>query len=361
LLACLVVCPAIADEGSGDAKSRKPKLKVGARLHALWVWTDAAEKATNEFSIDMARVSFRWQQFDLVQAKLQADLDQLFGSPSMKSLLRDAWVQVAPFRWLRFRLGQFKRPFSRLELRSRGKLATVRRGLANGFLVEELGFGDRDLGLQLDGRVGSKDRGIRYAAGIFNGSGKNADEHGLSGTKDVVARFAGTPVKWLSLGASGSLKFFDRDFDAYKYYPESAWMAGADLLVKHSGFRFMTEGMVGRNYGSCFYAEYPETCRLLNHGEEDPLSWSLVVLMSYKFDLCRKWKLKLQPVLKGELFEPETDLADGKVRSFSVGTNLFITKYARLMIHGEFIFAGDGIRKWFPSENRMLVQLAFDI
>jgi len=352
---------ALAEETDKNAAKpdSKPEFKVGARLHALWIMSDREDKPANEFLVDMARVTFEWRQFKLIRTKVQADLDQLFGQGDAKSLLRDAWVQVAPLKWLKIRLGQLKRPFSRLERRSRGRLETVGRGLSNELIVEDLGFGDRDLGFQLGGRIGKRSRGMEYAVGVFNGPGKNAEEFDLDGSKDIVVRVEGTPVKWLSMGLNGSFKFFD--VASVDYYPEHAWMFGTDLRVKFRGFRLLAEGLFGRNHDRCLYADNPTDCRVLNKNPDIPYAWSAVLMAAYKFNLYRKWKLKLQPVLKGEVLVPDSTVDDGQVWSFSIGTNLFITRYARLMVHGEFVFPGSGGPEKFASENRMLVQLAFDL
>ena len=354
------------EAGKGEKKKKekgldkKPKFKVGARLHTMWMLTNSETDPANQFSIDMARVTFRWQQYKLIRVKLQADIDQLF-KDTAKSLMRDAYVQIAPLKALVFRLGQFKRPFSRFELRSRGQLATVNRGPANEFLVEDLGFGDRDIGLQIHGRIGNKDQGFGYAVGVFNGTGKNKSEFDFDGSKDLVVRLDGGPAKWIEIGLNGSFKFFDTNSEEYRYYPDFAWMAGVDSRFKYKGLRVMAEGLLGQNYGKCFYDQFPNTCLVLTADEEVPLAWATAMQVSYKFSLTDKFPLKLQPVVKGGVFQPDTDIADGLVWTLAGGINLFITKWIRVMVHGEFIFAADELAPAWVSENRLLVQLAFDL
>ena len=349
---------AFAEDKKAD-RDQEPGFTIGGRIHGLWEVTDLADKPANEFSIGMARLTVRWSYSKLLEAKLQGEFSKLFKSSSPRSLLRDAWVRIAPVKWLRFKLGQFKRPFSSLELRSRGQLAVIRRGDANGFLVEDLGFGDRDLGLGIDGRFGKRKRGFSYSLALVNGTGKNLSETDLNGSKDVVARIVGKPAKWLSMGAGASIKFFDKA--SVEYYPGWAWMAGADLQIKKQGFRLLAEGLVGDNYDRCSYASDPNSCRELNQDPAIPRTWSLVLLTSYKANLSKRMNLKLQPVLKGELWTPDHKLVDGKIMAMTVGLNLFVTRYARVMVHGEFIVPQKNVPSQWPRENRMLVQMAFDI
>lgn len=349
---------AVEKEGK-KKKEKKAKLKVGARLFSLWSVSDDPDKPANEFSIALARVKFDWRYQKLVRGVLQADFEQLLEEANEDPLLRDMYVQLRPLRQLRLRMGQFKRPFSRLELRGRSRLELVKRGEANNWIIEELKYGDRDIGFMLEGRFGNRKRNIEYSAAIFNGAGKNAEEMDLSGAKDYVVRIQGQPLDWLSLGLNGSFKTVD--VHSVAYYPEFSWMYGADARLKVGEFSLLVEGLFGQNHDRCAAANTPAECREQVDGGALPHSWSTVALATYRFDLGTKANLKLQPLVKAELFQPNTDLEDGNVRSLVVGANLKIARYVRVMVQGEMVQADSDLPEYWKSENRLLLQLALSL
>lgn len=366
-LSLSAIQPALA-QSKGDAtatlkakkkKKKKVDLKIGARLYALWTVTDDTDDPANEFSVAMARVKFDWRYAKLIRGVLQADFEQLLDEANEDPLLRDMYVQIRPLRQLRVRVGQFKRPFSRLELRGRSRLELVKRGPSNDWLIEDLKFGDRDIGLMLEGRFGNGKRNIEYAAGIFNGAGKNDKETDLNGAKDYAVRLQGKPADWLSLGVSSSFKTVD--VHSIAYYPEFAWAYGADARLKLGSFSLLAEGLFGQNHDRCAAANIPAECREQVDGGDLPHSWSAVLLGAYQFDLGTKARLKLQPLIKLELLQPNTDLDDADVLSIVVGTNLKIARHVRVMVQGELLEAGPGLPEHFKSEKRMLLQVALDI
>jgi hypothetical protein len=396
-------------KGSGDKEERalgaldkEPGFKIGARLYGMWMMRDEYLQPANEFRVNMARVSFEWTQWKLIEAVIDLDADQLIANAGDTALLRDMYVRVQPLKWLGAQMGQFKRPFSRIEIMSRRRLPVIDRGIANDYIVEHLMYGGRDIGLMLAGRLWD---GIRldYAVGVFNGMGMNTREIGLDGFKDVAARLDLKPAKWLSLGFSGSFKFIeDRDLEHFidlddiaaqdfetldpNDYPEyvdpddpevtltgfkkehewmtgMSWMAGMDLSLKFGKFSIAADGMVGENW---WFEKYPYV-------------WATSLMVSYKKKLVKGWPLWIEPVVMGEVLTLLTDWSEWRNRMWQVapGVNLHIGKYVRLMIDGEFTFVEgvesdiDGARweKLWPNEwpgdwtdsKRLLVQLAFSI
>jgi hypothetical protein len=364
--AMLVAVPlATAEENRREELWGAPKVEVGVNLHALWsaelpAWSEAETEEPgpdNEFAMEMARFEVVFSQGKLIDAKLQGDFEELFGKGSAKAMMRDAWVRVRPLPQLGLKMGQLKRPFSRLQLRSKGKLETVWRGPSDAWFSKALGYGDRDLGVQLEGKFGGKERNVEYAVGVFSGSGKNAPDEGTG--KDVVGRIEGKPVQWLSLGVNGAYKVFDRG--QFDNGPESGWAVGADAEFKMKGFFVMVEGLVGMNHDACLYSESPEVCRYQAR-DDLPLTWATMFMAAYKFPIYRSWRLALQPMVKGEVLAPDADAEDGLVLTGTVGLNLWIGKHFRLMLHDELIEPGDGVsaHMWLP-EHRFMTQVAFDL
>ncbi|MBN1611335.1 MAG: hypothetical protein JW940_32175 [Polyangiaceae bacterium] len=345
--------PAQGKKGKKDKKGKKPAWKkkpdvtVGGFVHALYVWQSGADLPNNEFRLRNARLHVDWSQGKLLEGQLSFDLGDDEQTVTAFGPLRDAYVEVKPLDALELRAGQFKRPFGRLESISLAKLRLIERGVANAWLVQELRYGDRDLGAQVSGHFGKLPR-LNYAAGIFNGTGRNRSEDDLNGSKDLVARVDADLTKWLNVGFDASHKRFDRD--VHPGYPDSALVGGADFAIHVADLRVIGEAMYGDNYLS------------LDEGN----SWSALLLASYEVPLTRKWGLALEPLVKGEVVKIEDQLEQSQIWVGTAGANLHIAKYYRLMLQGELIrpkLKGEGdqadrILPDWPRENRLLVQAA---
>jgi hypothetical protein len=275
----------------------------------------------------------------LLDAQVEGELADDDARETPLSLLRDAYIRVKPLRELRLRMGQFKRPFSRMELRPRRRLRLIERGVSNDWIIRELGYGDRDIGFQLEGRFGRKMR-LSYAAGVFNGSGRNRPENDPNGSKDWVGRIELRPGRWLSVGLNASFKTFDTG--ASPDYPSSALMGGGDFRIRFGGLRVLGEGLYGDNY---LYVN-PSN------------SWGALLLVSYKVPLAAKWRLALEPLAKGELLMIQHNLREGHVAMGTAGANLHVGRYFRLMVQGELIRHGQNMPEPWEEETRLLVQAA---
>lgn len=356
ILASLIALATSMPAGAQVDENETPRLSGGANLHTLWTSTNASGKPAGEFEIAMARVKLQWQEEKWLRTRLQFDVDQVFVEGSAEAMLRDAWVELRFGRHLHVRMGQFKRPFSALELRGRSRLEVIGRGPANGLLIEDLGFGDRDLGLQLEGDFGRATRRVSYAIGAFNGPGRNAPETDGNGAKDVVGRIEARARKWLTFGANASVKLFDTD--TVDYYPSWSWMTGLDMSIEARGLLVMVEGLYGLNHDRCALAFDPEECR----GESDrvgvPRAAAVTAMAAYRFKLNSRLKLAIEPVIKGEVLLPDDGLDDAYVGQASIGANLHVGKHVRLMVHGDVRRVDDALVGEWDDENRLFVQLA---
>jgi len=374
------------EAGTGDKEGEKAgeepvRFEPGVRLHTIWQYSDYEGTAGNDFSVGMARLGLRWEVGRMVDGKVSADLEQLFTQKKLEkgaALLRDAYVRVRPLKYVGIRLGQFKRPFSGLELRSRAKLETVGRGIGNGLLVEDLGFGDRDIGIMLEGKVGGKKRNLKYRVGAFNGGGAdgggaNAKEADLDGSKDLVFRVEGNPIKWLTVGANASMKWFDTA--GQPFAADSAMAAGLDVRFKRKGLAVYAEWMAGQSWNRCDYAEFPVNCRLEKH---TPYAWGGLLMGTYEWKLPGPWNLALAPVFRGEYLVPAHDVTGTGVGQFVPGANgagiwqlvpglnLHIGDYFRVMADGECTLVQEKVPDGWTEKNwadgtRFLVQFALDI
>ena len=340
-------------------KKKRKKFRISARIHAAWEMThedtpdDPATDADeykkqdieSQFDIRQARFKLRWQPEKRLTAVIQLAgfQDNDFGV----SLLRDAYIHVSPLQYLEIRAGLFKKPFSRLQLRSFGKLRVLNRGELNDLVVEDLRYGERDLGLQFSGRI-LPDIKLDYEVGVFNGSGPDVSERGNS--KDVAARIQVRPADWISVGTNASFKFFDDEESDEDF----AWAAGVDSVFKIAEFRAHVEGIAASDY-NFENRQYVVT-------DTQPLIFGLVTILSYKHRISGgSTGLALEPVFKFELLDPNHKVSDDQVFTYDAGFNSYIGKYLRLMIHGEFRRPAKNSAVQFPKQEILAVQFCFDI
>ncbi|MGH7480715.1 MAG: porin [Longimicrobiales bacterium] len=147
--------------------------------------------------------------------------------------LADVWVDLAFSPAFRIKVGQYKKPFSLVELSSSTRLIPIERGVriaglaseldASGLfetlgselllpeeyaLLDGLGYSGRDLGVQAHGEIGR----LGYAVGVFNGEGQ--DRADLHEGKSASGRLSFAPSGELPLrlgGAVGYRETFDDD------------------------------------------------------------------------------------------------------------------------------------------------------
>ncbi|HEY5962217.1 MAG TPA: porin [Polyangiaceae bacterium] len=314
------------DDDDDDGKGKKlpweaaPKLRVGSLIHSQFAINDAPEVANNEFRLTNARIVVEWRQGSLLDAVAEVELSRDGDRESTSwAPMRDAFVRVSLDSMLRMRLGQFKRPFGKLALTPLRDLKLIRRGISDVWVNDELEYGERDVGFQVDGKVG---RGyeLHYALGVFNGPGRNRREDDMNGTKDFVGRVEGRFGKHVSVGFNVANKRFDPTTRADQR-PTSALMGGADVLVGFGGFYGLVEGQYGDNYRST---------KRYHTG-------SLLALVAYKIPITNFWQIAVEPVVKGEILKVETEVRDQHILNGTAGANLLIGKAFRLMVQGEWI------------------------
>ncbi len=151
---------------------KKAKVEVGGRVFVRDEFTkreDVAGKTGNwigEKELASARISADYRQDDL-RIQVEAELS---GDPEVK----DAFIGLTFDPGLDLRAGQFKMPFSAIEMESAWTLPVVRRGLLHDLLLDRLQLAGRRPGAQLEtGPGGSAD--LRVTLGGWQGSGYDGD------------------------------------------------------------------------------------------------------------------------------------------------------------------------------------------
>jgi phosphate-selective porin OprO and OprP len=115
-----------------------------------------------------------------------------------QAVVMDAYADVHPYPWLRFRYGKFKTPIGLERLQSDPDLPFVERAMTSALTP------DRDVGLQIWGDVAGGV--VSYAVGVFNGASDSSNLDSDNGKdKDFAGRIVLQPFKVKSLESLGQL------------------------------------------------------------------------------------------------------------------------------------------------------------
>jgi len=337
------------DEKKND-KKEKSFFKYEGHLYAGWTLKNKRENndstLSNEFSVEKARIKLSVEPLDWLKGVVQVDLADAFSG----GLLKDAYVHLSPSRYIQLRAGQFKKPFSGLRLTSSAKLRMIDRGEGNDTIVEDLRYGDRDLGFQLSGRLVKKIK-LDYALGAFNGSGPDVSDTGNS--KDIVARLEATPVKILGFGLNGSFKFID-DPATDRGQPSSGQGWGADASLHIKGFRFFAQGLAAIDYQLYNYLELD--------ADHPPWILNALAVISYQHGFDTRTRFEVEPAFQFEYVDPQMKVVDDGVFVYTAGLNTYIGPFFRVMLNGEFQRTSrNTLASHYGEGEKLMVLLCLDI
>ena len=149
------------------------RLGIGNRVQSRFTYEgidgiDAGGTDESQFSIPRARLTFKGHAFNPdLKFKFQTDYGKGFLT------LKDFFVNYKLSSAVQLRVGQWKRPFSRQQINSSGKLALVDRSITD----KQFGAG-RDIGIAFHNNY-EKSPVFEWAVGVFNGA---SVKPGLSGS-----------------------------------------------------------------------------------------------------------------------------------------------------------------------------------
>jgi hypothetical protein len=215
-------------------------------------------------TIDSARVNVAYRTHEL-RVQLSAELA---GKPRLKN----AFIQLRALdgrQKLDVRAGQFKMPFSAIELTSRWELPTADRGLLHSVLVDRLQVAGRAVGATVAWATKAPWH-PRAELGLFQGfdDAGNALEVSWSDRlgKDAVARVSVAPAHGVELGMSGQARVGELKVDVPPIV-RRAYAAEVDATIEHRAgpgtVRAWIEGMVGTSWlaGRAMPCNGPMPCK----------------------------------------------------------------------------------------------------
>jgi hypothetical protein len=224
---------------------------------------------------------------------------------------------VSPLGYCTVRMGHWKKPFSREELRSSSALLLVDRGrLSDQFGPSSLAYQERDLGVAVLGDFYEAEIPVEYQFGIFNGTGANTATDADS-RKSFVGRIETIPIAGLSLGANANLT--DRgvnkaagaaDTLAYPGNEDHLWTNayGIDAKFQKRGLVLEGEFRRGVNWrGSALPATASANVKGKTAVKDDVTLQGGYLTAVYKVPVALPPLVAVEPGFRVETYDPNTD------------------------------------------------------
>ncbi|PRQ06996.1 porin [Enhygromyxa salina] len=324
-------------------KAKKPKkyeFKVGARVIAGGRLRYIEPRLDSEGSrigqperkgslqLRQARVKVSAKYLDVLSAKVSLEFSDLLGSPSAGDVLRDAWGNVQIHPGFQIKVGHFKRPYSRLELRGVSKVPMIGRGLYNSVAIEDLSWGDRAVGVALWGKLEPMRPGLHELGWSISAS--NNALAGAPNGVDAHARVTYDPTAWLSIGAGGAFKHV-QDSLANEADCLAEWKRDASCRRNVFGATFDLVFRVKGLYASV------ETNLAQDWLFAETSPWMLGALAYATYDFEVGKKTRLQPIVSGEFIDTNLSFSESEALRGVAGLNILWTKRLRVMPQAQYV------------------------
>lgn len=334
----------LADPEEDRAPSQKAKLTPRGRLFTIAELSSQAQDRVDadgvprtedvtslDFYLKSARIGIDYSgdpEWLTAQVELELGGD--------KVRLRDAYANAEQKYW-RARVGQFKVPFSLMELESAWTLPVARRGLVHDILVDHLDVAGRAPGLA--GSVFRKGKlKTRLTLGAFQGSGltnQTVDDRDTEYLEkvglDAQSFVARGEIKWkgVQLGVAYEHRVGASSFAESRRF----WTATSDVEWSWKNalgkLRVWADVIAGASWYE--HAAKPDD-------GEDPTFLTTRLLVAQRFG-GKDGGLYVEPFFFGALYDPDADVASDLLFEGMLGVSAGLWKRARLTLQGEAVDA----------------------
>ncbi|MBW3572106.1 MAG: OprO/OprP family phosphate-selective porin [Gemmatimonadetes bacterium] len=254
LAVSFAVVPATAAPAAGQGftfvtPDSSAGITLGGRVQTIFNTTSVDDEPATATELRRVRLEATVQLNRVVGGKIQPEF------AGSRFSLKDAYVRLSLDPALEVWAGQANRPFGVITPMSSTRILPIERGVRirgvdDAFdqhnLISELGYAERDVGIQLRGEPAGAPLGLSYAAGVFNGPARaRAPEEN---TYQVVARVAARPAGWARVGVSYSRIDFANvvdDVAAVETSEGDAWAADVELGSGRGGLHVVGEVTTG--------------------------------------------------------------------------------------------------------------------
>ena len=240
--------------------------------------------------------------------------------------LEDAWMNLGFHPAFQLQVGQFKKPFSLLELTSSSKTIPIERGLRirglpqtseHHLLLDQNGYIGRELGAQVHGRLGP----LGYAAGVFNGSGQSTRD--VNDEKSYAGRLTWQPFgdQPLELGGAATWRDVALVDSLDETFTEKGLAVEADIAW--GGFRRPGLSLVG------------EVMQAENFDTGDPMIGAQGIVSWFQ-PLALGRVDGIEPLFRASYADPSTQFDGTAGTLLTPGINAYFHGRNRLMLNLDY-------------------------
>lgn len=327
----LATLPLQAQSPGVVLRSGAAEVTIGGRVQTQWSTTTVDTVPSTAFELRRLRLDVVVKVNDLVSGKIQPEF-----APGNRVVMKDAYMRLDFSPALAVVAGQAFRPFSLITMSHSTRILPIERGVrirgVHGWdaynLVSELGYSERDVGLQVAGAPKGAPLGLRYQAGWFNGPARALAQD--RNTYQLAARLGIEPLPHVHVAAAWS----GRDF--VRTSPDSATLGA--VIGTHRGNAWEADV----EYGS--YDGGPHLIGEATYGDFDPLAGTRFAgaqgWLAYRTHARPNAKLQaIEPVLRvsyGDANVNDRGPENGGGTLVTPGVNLYLGGLNRVMFNWDF-------------------------
>ncbi len=307
-----------AGQDGNTSLDRKPV--ISGLFKTLWEYDDYdGSDNENDFSVYYGRISIKGDMTENIGYQLQVDFAR-----DSDDMLLDAFAFFHPTLWSKLTVGQFKSPYSTVNLRS----ASKQRFISKPLIASKISPKTRDIGLAFSMA------GENYSTvmGVFNGVGQNQPDDNTY--KNLAGRF-----EW---DFSQSLQFSGNAYYGKTNSPDSL----AEELTMYNGGAVYSQGnlSIEGEYG------YYETENLSQGG------YFIDAVYEYKTAGIIK---SVSPGIRYDWYDPDYDITGDIQSRYSAGLMFKFSKFPNM--HARVNYLVDDIENSTVQDKRILseIQLTF--
>lgn len=323
--AALVLLGLVSGPGSTDAVAQVPVVTEGPILVSV---TGRLQTQFNTTTVDSVEAG---TTFELRRARVGVDLvidrwieGRMEWNFAHTARMEDGWINLALHPAFEIQVGQFKKPFSRLELVSSSRVIPIEYGLRirgvdsnpeHYQLLEENVYLGRELGAQVHGAIGP----LGYAVGAFNGSDQNNRD--TNADKSYAGRLTLKPFAApFEIGAGASFRDVPADTGTGPYTEHGL---AVELDVLWGGFRRPGLSLVA------------EVMQAENFETGDPMIGGQAIL-SWFVPVAHVRVEGVEPLFRASYGDPSIDFEQDAGLLVTPGVNLYFEGRNRLMLNWDY-------------------------
>lgn len=209
-ISLLTACVITLNVSAQKSKEIFSKPKFSGYVIGQYQYSGKDNAESNTFSLRMVRFSLDGRLLNDFAYKVQGQINGNTSTLGESPRLVDAYVEWQKYKFVRIKVGQFKRPFT-----FENPMNPIDQGFMGysqnvsnlaGFTdrVGEHSSNGRDIGIQLQGDLLNTPGGralFHYQIGVFNGQGTNTKD--VDNQKDVIGGLWVMPIKGMRIGVFG--------------------------------------------------------------------------------------------------------------------------------------------------------------